>query len=51
MFIDGRSVIKAIGLVLRDQEAPSSCVRGMHFQTFFGGQFNIIPKTNRNLVS
>ncbi|PSR70809.1 hypothetical protein PHLCEN_2v13307 [Hermanssonia centrifuga] len=37
VFIDGRSVIKAIGLVLRDQEAPSSCVRGMHFQTFFGG--------------
>lgn len=39
VYIDGRSVIRAVGLILRDSEAPTSCVQGMHFQTFFGGTF------------
>ncbi|KAI0090833.1 hypothetical protein BDY19DRAFT_905074 [Irpex rosettiformis] len=37
VFIDGRSVILAKGLILRDEEAPDSHVQGLHFQTFFGG--------------
>ena len=38
VYIDGRSVIHAKGLTLRDTEAPDSYVQGMHFQTFFGGK-------------
>ena len=35
VFIDGTSVLRATSLVLRDD--PTSRIRGMHFQTFFGG--------------
>lgn len=38
VFIDGRSVIHAKGLTLRDEDAPESYVQGIHFQTFFGGK-------------
>ncbi|CAK5283936.1 unnamed protein product [Mycena citricolor] len=34
-WINGRSVIKVTGLMLRDSEA--SRIKGAHFQTFFGG--------------
>ncbi|KAI0685578.1 hypothetical protein BC835DRAFT_510128 [Cytidiella melzeri] len=37
VYIDGRSVIHATGLIFRDEEAPEAYVQGMHFQTFFGG--------------
>ncbi|KAJ3528443.1 hypothetical protein NM688_g7999 [Phlebia brevispora] len=37
VYIDGRSVLHARGLILRDPEGPNSCVQGLHFQTFFGG--------------
>lgn len=37
VYIDGRTVILATGLILRDEGAPDSYVQGMHFQTFFGG--------------
>lgn len=37
VFIDGISVIRATGLILRDPAAPDSHVQGLHFQTFFGG--------------
>ncbi|KAI0061853.1 polysaccharide lyase family 14 protein [Artomyces pyxidatus] len=35
VYIDGESVIRIEGLVLRDD--PASYVQGLHFQTFFGG--------------
>ncbi|KAI0320561.1 hypothetical protein OF83DRAFT_567460 [Amylostereum chailletii] len=35
VYVDGKSVIHATGLSLRDD--PTSHVKGMHFQTFFGG--------------
>ncbi|THH19197.1 hypothetical protein EW146_g1929 [Bondarzewia mesenterica] len=35
VYIDGTSVIRAVGLLLRDD--PASRIQGMHFQTFFGG--------------
>ncbi|ETW74606.1 polysaccharide lyase family 14 protein [Heterobasidion irregulare TC 32-1] len=35
VYIDGTSVLRATSLVLR--EDPASRIRGMHFQTFFGG--------------
>lgn len=38
VFIDGRSVILAKGLILRDEDAAESSVQGLHFQTFFGGE-------------
>ena len=38
MFIDGKSVVHATGLVLRTEEGPDGRVQGLHFQTFFGGQ-------------
>ncbi|OCH91047.1 hypothetical protein OBBRIDRAFT_792659 [Obba rivulosa] len=37
VYIDGRSVIHAEGLVLRTPEGPDARVRGLHFSTFFGG--------------
>ncbi|GJF00127.1 hypothetical protein PsYK624_164060 [Phanerochaete sordida] len=37
VFIDGRSVLCAKGLILRDADASESSVQGLHFQTFFGG--------------
>jgi hypothetical protein len=37
VYIDGKSVILATGLVLRDEDAQDSYVQGLHFQTFFGG--------------
>ena len=37
MYIDGRSVIFAKGLILRDEESAQSHVQGLHMQTFFGG--------------
>ena len=36
LWIDGKSVIEIPGLVLREDEA--SHIKGMHFQTFFGGR-------------
>ena len=36
LWIDGVSVIHAVGLVLR--EDVESHIKGMHFQTFFGGE-------------
>ena len=38
MFIDGKSVVHATGLVLRTEEGPDGRVQGLHFQTFFGGK-------------
>ena len=35
VYVDGKSVIRATGLILR--ESTASHVKGMHFQTFFGG--------------
>ncbi|KAJ7017896.1 polysaccharide lyase family 14 protein [Mycena alexandri] len=35
LWVDGKSVISATGLTLRDSE--SSRIKGAHFQTFFGG--------------
>jgi hypothetical protein len=35
LWIDGNSVIDLDGLTLRDTEAGK--IKGMHFQTFFGG--------------
>ncbi|KZT27188.1 polysaccharide lyase family 14 protein [Neolentinus lepideus HHB14362 ss-1] len=35
VYIDGVSMIRVHGLTLRDETAPH--VKGMHFQTFFGG--------------
>ncbi|KAL7277514.1 hypothetical protein ACG7TL_008435 [Trametes sanguinea] len=37
VFIDGKSVILASGLVLRTEEGREAHVQGLHFQTFFGG--------------
>lgn len=36
LWIDGESVIYATGLTIRQSEGGR--IRGMHFQTFFGGQ-------------
>ena len=36
--MDGKSVINVDGLVLR--ESDESKIKGMHFQTFFGGKLN-----------
>ncbi|KAK7691402.1 hypothetical protein QCA50_004801 [Cerrena zonata] len=49
VFIDGKSVILATGLILRDSTAIESRVRGLHFQTFFGGHAPewASPKTQR----
>ncbi|CAL1711898.1 unnamed protein product [Somion occarium] len=49
VFVDGKSVILASGLVLRDSNAASSHVQGLHFQTFFGGHSPewASPKTQR----
>ncbi|KAI0030873.1 hypothetical protein K488DRAFT_79393 [Vararia minispora EC-137] len=35
LYVDGRSVIRVVGLRLREDAAAR--VKGMHFQTFFGG--------------
>ncbi|KAF8479376.1 hypothetical protein JB92DRAFT_2800784 [Gautieria morchelliformis] len=35
VWVDGKSVIRATGLVLRTSQ--SSVIQGLHFQTFFGG--------------
>ncbi|KAJ7617443.1 polysaccharide lyase family 14 protein [Mycena polygramma] len=35
LWVDGKSVIKVVGLMLRDSEC--SRIKGAHFQTFFGG--------------
>ncbi|KAL4079094.1 polysaccharide lyase family 14 protein [Scleroderma citrinum] len=35
LWINGMSVIHVKGLILREDKA--SCIKGMHFQTFFGG--------------
>ena len=37
VFIDGKSVIFATGLVIRTEERPDGRVQGLHLQTFFGG--------------
>ncbi len=38
LWLDGKSVINVDGLVLR--ESDESKIKGMHFQTFFGGKLN-----------
>ena len=35
MFINGASVLRAMGLMIRRDE--NTVFRGIHFQTFFGG--------------
>jgi Polysaccharide lyase 14 len=35
VWVDGKSVIKATGLILR--KSQESAIQGVHFQTFFGG--------------
>ncbi|KAI0692312.1 hypothetical protein C8T65DRAFT_77669 [Cerioporus squamosus] len=37
VYIDGKLVILATGLILRTQESLAGRVQGLHFQTFFGG--------------
>jgi hypothetical protein len=41
LWINGTSVINVSGLMLREDEA--SHIKGMHFQTFFGGRHFIRP--------
>jgi hypothetical protein len=36
LFIEGKSVIDAKGLILR--QSSDSIIKGMHFETFFGGR-------------
>lgn len=38
LWVDGKSVIKVTGLVLRNSQ--ESVIQGLHFQTFFGGVLN-----------
>ncbi|EEB87593.1 hypothetical protein MPER_15008, partial [Moniliophthora perniciosa FA553] len=42
LWIDGRPVIQVDGLIFRDSE--QSIIKGMHFQTFFGGNVAIRVK-------
>ncbi|KAI0343633.1 hypothetical protein BDW22DRAFT_1191647 [Trametopsis cervina] len=37
VYIDGRSVLRATGLVIRGSEEDGARVQGIHLQTFFGG--------------
>ncbi|KAH9925888.1 uncharacterized protein BXZ73DRAFT_49672 [Epithele typhae] len=37
VFVDGRSVMHANGLVIRTEEGADGRVQGLHMQTFFGG--------------
>lgn len=37
VYVNGKSVIRVGGLVLRDTTSSDSHVQGIHFQTFFGG--------------
>ncbi|KAI0753561.1 hypothetical protein C8Q80DRAFT_1152879 [Daedaleopsis nitida] len=37
VYIDGKSVLLATGLVLRTEKGPDGRVQGLHLQTFFGG--------------
>jgi hypothetical protein len=37
LYVDGKSVISVSGLILRDQEGADARIKGMHFETFFGG--------------
>jgi hypothetical protein len=41
LFVDGQSIILAKGLILR--KTVGSSVRGLHWQTFFGGKFTLKP--------
>jgi hypothetical protein len=43
LWIDGKSVIEASGLVFRDTETAG--IKGIHFQTFFGGMDHWRRKT------
>ena len=47
LWIDGNSVINVDGLSLRETE--SGKIKGMHFQTFFGGMFLVIQTFNAYL--
>ncbi|THH27546.1 hypothetical protein EUX98_g6647 [Antrodiella citrinella] len=49
VYIDGKSVIRVQGIVLRDAASSESHVQGIHFQTFFGGHSNdwASPKPQR----
>lgn len=42
MFVDGQSVVNVGGLVLTN--STSGRIRGMQFQTFFGGKHNLLWK-------
>ena len=42
MYIDGKLVIHATGLILRTEEGPDGRVQGLHFQTFFGGACGVL---------
>jgi hypothetical protein len=37
LYVDGKSVISVSGLILRDQEGADARIKGLHFETFFGG--------------
>lgn len=49
LWFDGECVISATDLILR--ESSESIVKGMHFETFFGGMFLPCPTNNANLDS
>ena len=37
LYVDGESVVCVSGLILRDEKSADAKIKGMHFQTFFGG--------------
>jgi hypothetical protein len=41
LWVNGKSVIEITGLILREDEALH--IKGMHFQTFFGGKHLLRP--------
>jgi len=49
LWIDGTSVINVSGLMLREEEA--SHIKGMHFQTFFGGIYLTAGLSYHNILT
>jgi hypothetical protein len=47
--VDGKSVISVSGLVFRDKDGADARIKGMHFQTFFGG--TVTPTLSSCLTS
>lgn len=45
LWVNGKSVIEITGLILREDEALH--IKGMHFQTFFGGKHLLRPSVIR----